>query len=121
MIRKRKYDFDDNETIQDASSTTPGQLPTNVALESISLSYRMQQDLESVTMDFVKHMKKKTNQNNVCLAGGVALNSVLNGRISRELGFQNVYIPAYPGDDVIAIGCCAYGIFGNRALDNKLK
>lgn len=47
-------------------------------------------------------------------AGGVALNSVLNGRLSRELGFRNTFIPPYPGDDGIAVGCCAFGLFGKR-------
>jgi hypothetical protein len=114
MIRKRKYDFDDNET------TSTSQYPTNVALESISLSYRVQEDLESVAIDFVRHLKEKTNQSNLCLAGGVALNSVLNGRLSQELGFKNVFIPPYPGDDGVAVGCCAYGLFGNTAL-GKIK
>ena len=67
-------------------------------------------------MDFVKHCKEKTIEENLCIAGGVVLNSVLNGRLSRELGFKNVFIPPYPGDDGVAIGCCAYGLFGNKAL-----
>ena len=32
----------------------------------------------------------------------MALNSVLNGRLARELGFEQTFIPAYPGDDGIA-------------------
>ena len=118
MIRKRKYDFDDNETIQNANNDQDkkSQYPTNVALDSISLAYRIQEDLESAGLDFVRYIKNKTNQKNLCLAGGVALNSVLNGRLSRELGFEKVYIPPYPGDDGIAFGCCAFGLFGNEAL-----
>ena len=63
--------------------------------------------------DFVRHFKDVTGEDNLCLAGGVALNSVLNGRLCRELGFGNrVYVPPYPSDDGIAVGCCAYGLFG---------
>lgn len=72
----------------------------------------MQSDLETVGMDFVKHFKDQTGETNLCLAGGVALNSVLNGKLSRELGFENTFIPPYPGDDGVAVGCCAYGLFG---------
>jgi predicted NodU family carbamoyl transferase len=114
MIRTKRYDFDDNDTESDNDYTK--KLPTNAALDAISLAYRMQVDLESVMMDLVKHCKTMTGQENLCIAGGVGLNSVLNGRLSRELGFKNVFIPPYPGDDGIAFGCCAYGLFGNLAL-----
>lgn len=117
MVRERRYDFDDNTVVSDDNYTK--KLPTNVALEAISLAHRMQIDLESTLLDFVRYCKDKTGHENVCVAGGVALNSVLNGRLSRELGFRNVFIPPYPGDDGIAIGCCAYGLFGNGALGNK--
>jgi carbamoyltransferase len=123
MVRKRRYDFDDNSIIlgdeEDGESGSKNQLPTNAALDAISLAYRLQIDLETVMMDFVKYCKSKTNQKNLCIAGGVALNSVLNGRLSRELGFKKVFIPPYPGDDGIAFGCCAYGLFGNQAISKE--
>lgn len=114
MVRKRRYDFDDN-TVEE-TDTIHKQLPTNVALDAISLASRIQSDLESVCMDFVRYCKEKTGKENLCIAGGVGLNSVLNGRLSRELDFKNVFIPSCPGDDGIAIGCCAYGLYGNLAL-----
>ena len=132
MIRKRRYDFDDNDTEDivieqpsedgddESEDTTTSiinkkRLPTKVALDAISLSSRIQKDLETVVIDFVDHCKQMTGETNLCLAGGVALNSVLNGKLSRDLGFKNVFIPPYPGDDGIAVGCCAYGLYGNMA------
>lgn len=117
MVRERRYDFDDNDIVSDDNYTK--KIPTSVALEAISLAHRMQIDLESTIMDFVRYCKDKTGHVNLCVAGGIALNSVLNGRLSRELGFKNVFIPPYPGDDGIAIGCCAYGLFGNNALGSN--
>ena len=32
----------------------------------------------------------------------------------KKLGFEQTFIPPYPGDDGIAIGCCAYGLFGDH-------
>ena len=125
MVRSKKYDFDDNDyippesdddetTVSDNNNDSPSkQLPTKVALDAISLSSRIQTDLESVAMDFVKHFKEETGETNLCIAGGVALNSVLNGKLSRELGFENTFIPPYPGDDGIAVGCCAFGLYGH--------
>ncbi|OEU22631.1 CmcH_NodU-domain-containing protein, partial [Fragilariopsis cylindrus CCMP1102] len=81
------------------------------------LAHRIQVDLEDIVIDFVRHFQETTDEDNLCIAGGVGLNSVLNGRLSRELGFKNTFISPYPGDDGIAVGCCAYGLFGNESLD----
>ena len=43
---------------------------------------------------------------------GVALNSVLNGWACWELWFDRTFVSPYPGDDGIAVGCCAAGLFG---------
>ena len=96
---KKRYDFD--EDIE----------PTKVALEAIAIAHRVQTDLETIVLDFVSYCQKETKEVNLCLAGGVALNSVLNGRLSRELGFEQTFIPPYPGDDGISVGCCAFGLF----------
>ncbi|KAL3800370.1 hypothetical protein HJC23_003666 [Cyclotella cryptica] len=132
MIRSKRYDFDDDDFDATESNgskdgdETDGdkqtkQLPLDVALDAIGLASRVQTDLESVGIDFVRHFKKRTGQTNLCLAGGVALNSVLNGRLSRELGFRNTFIPPYPGDDGIAVGCCAFGLFGRRGSTVSTK
>jgi carbamoyltransferase len=124
MVQKRRYDFDDNAGASEGGSDNDGEqeekrLPAKVALDAITLSHRIQVDLEDIVIDFVKHFKAETGETNLCLAGGVALNSVLNGRLCRELGFEQTFIPPYPGDDGIAVGCCAYGLYGNAALDAK--
>jgi carbamoyltransferase len=122
VISKRRYDFDDSADNDDSSSSRreePCRLPTRVALEAISLAYRIQIDLENVLMDFVRHFKAVTGSKHLCIAGGVGLNSVLNGKLSRDLGFEEIYIPPYPGDDGIAVGCCAFGLFGNEILDKE--
>ena len=71
--------------------------PSEQGMEAIHLASTVQQDLEDIAIDFVQWLKKETGENNLCLAGGVALNSVLNGRLVRELGFEKFYIPPCPG------------------------
>jgi len=122
---RKRYDFDTPENVPDYGgdeevSDTPDtsqQRPAQVALDAIALASRMQTDLETVAMDFVQHFKDETKESNLCLVGGVALNSVLNGRLSRELNFEKTFIPPYPGDDGIAVGCCAYGL-NRKAKDS---
>lgn len=129
MVRQRRYDFDDDdEVFQKPGNDEEGQAndapkkkrrPVQVALDAISVAARVQEDLEKVTMDFVSHFKKKTGETNLCLAGGVALNSVMNGRLARELGFDKTYISPYPGDDGIAVGCVAFGLYGPNQSSSK--
>jgi hypothetical protein len=73
-----------------------------------ALSARVQSHLEAETLAFLKRLRQRTGEKNLCLVGGVIQNSVLNGRIAREAGFENVFIPAWPGDEGIPVGCAAY-------------
>lgn len=75
-----------------------------------SLAERVQADLEEVALDFVTRLRERTGETNLCLVGGVAQNSVLNGRIAREAGFDQVFISPYPGDEGIALGCAEYAL-----------
>jgi carbamoyltransferase len=122
--KRKLYDFDDESP--DAATGTQStesavHTPTLVALDAISIAHRVQSDVEQVVLDAVKHFKLQTGSTNLCFAGGVALNSVLNGRLARELGFNETFISPYPGDDGIAVGCCAYGLFGNVELEKLGK
>jgi carbamoyltransferase len=73
------------------------------------LSWRIQKDAEEVLIGRAKWLRETTGAKNLCIAGGVALNCVANGRIVREAGFENVWIQPAAGDDGIAIGCAYYG------------
>ena len=104
---RARYDFDEVD------------VPAAVALEAIAVAHRIQSDLETTLLDLVQHFQRKTKATNLCLAGGVALNSVANGRLSRELGFDQTFVSPYPGDDGIAVGCCAFGLFGMEQVPRK--
>ncbi|MBR1217654.1 carbamoyltransferase [Bradyrhizobium sp. U87765 SZCCT0131] len=73
------------------------------------LAWRVQDDTENVLLARAKWLRETTGAKNLCIAGGVALNCVANGRIAREAGFDNVWIQPAAGDDGIAIGCALYG------------
>jgi carbamoyltransferase len=67
-----------------------------------------QKVLEEILLRMVNHVYAKTNMNNLCLGGGVALNGVANYRILKEGPFDNVHIPPSPGDAGSAVGCAQY-------------
>src|SRR5919197_1473183 len=73
------------------------------------LAWRVQDDTEKVLLARTRWLRETTGAKNLCMAGGVALNCVANGRIAREGGFENVWIQPAAGDDGIAIGCAYYG------------
>jgi carbamoyltransferase len=73
------------------------------------LAWRVQDDTENVLLARAKWLRETTGAKNLCIAGGVGLNCVANGRLARESGFDNVWIQPASGDDGIAIGCAYYG------------
>jgi carbamoyltransferase len=73
------------------------------------IAWRVQDDTENVLLARARWLREATGAKNLCIAGGVALNCVANGRIAREAGFENVWIQPAAGDDGTAIGCAYYG------------
>lgn len=80
------------------------------------LAWRIQDDTEKVLLHRAAWLRETTGAKNLCIAGGVGLNCVANGRLAREAGFDNVWIQPAAGDDGIAIGCAYYG---QLALEKK--
>lgn len=70
--------------------------------ENIAAS--LQQRLEEVTFNLLRATYKKYPSPNLCLAGGVALNSVLNGKILSNTPFEKLFIPPDPSDAGAAMG-----------------
>jgi carbamoyltransferase len=65
---------------------------------------------EEALLKLAAWLKKQTNQTTLCFAGGTALNCVTNGRLLRESGFKNVFIPPSPHDGGTALGSAIYGL-----------
>lgn len=63
---------------------------------------------EETILKMVQHAYEATHCKNLCMAGGVALNSVANGRVIREGPFDHVYIQPAAGDAGGALGAALY-------------
>jgi carbamoyltransferase len=74
----------------------------------------LQAMLEEAYLHLVRAAHRRTGSTNICLAGGVALNAVANGRIRPETEFDGVYIQPAAGDSGIAVGA-AYHVW-NQVL-----
>ena len=64
----------------------------------MDLARSIQEVTETAMLRMARYARRETGEKNLCLAGGVALNCVANGRISREAGFENVWIQPAAGD-----------------------
>jgi carbamoyltransferase len=72
---------------------------------------------EEILLTMAQALQRDTGLRRLCMAGGVALNSVANGRILRETAFDEVYIQPSAGDGGGAIGAALYAyhtVLGNR-------
>jgi carbamoyltransferase len=89
----------------------------------MDLARSVQDVTEEVMLRMSRHIHKETGQKNLCLAGGVALNCVGNGKILREGPFENIWIQPAAGDAGGALGAALfvwYQMLGNeRVADGK--
>src|SRR5205807_5839498 len=84
------------------------------------LAASLQLRLEEVAFHTLNHLHAETGLTNLGLAGGVAYNSVLNGKILRQTPFQRVFIQPAAGDSGTAIGVC-YQIWSEVAQAVSLR
>ncbi|HWK05452.1 MAG TPA: carbamoyltransferase C-terminal domain-containing protein [Puia sp.] len=72
------------------------------------LAASVQRVTEELIFHILGHLHKRTGLDNVCIAGGVAQNSVANGKLTRNTPFKNVYIPSAGHDAGISMGAALY-------------
>ena len=86
-----------------------------------NLALAIQIVTEEIVIKMAKEAKRLTNSENLCLAGGVALNCVANGKLQKEGVFKNIYIQPAAGDAGGALGAAqaVYHIYygGKRITD----
>jgi carbamoyltransferase len=70
----------------------------------LDLAASIQQLTEEIVLKLALSLKRETGARQLCLAGGVALNCVANGRLLREAGFDQIWIQPAAGDAGGALG-----------------
>jgi carbamoyltransferase len=80
--------------------------PLGTRQEDIAAS--LQARLEEVAFHILNQLYEKTRLSQLCLAGGVALNSVMNGKIPLNTPFKEVFVQPAAGDSGTAVGVCYY-------------
>jgi carbamoyltransferase len=70
------------------------------------LAFAGQRVLENALLRLTDHLFQMTGKENLCIAGGVGLNCVANGRIFDDSPFKRIYVQPASYDSGCAIGCC---------------
>jgi carbamoyltransferase len=82
----------------------PRKPETNITQREMDIAASIQSVTEEIVLKMANHVHTETKINRLCLAGGVALNCVANGRILSEGPFENIWIQPAAGDAGGALG-----------------
>ncbi len=87
----------------------PARAPeTPIGQREMDIAASIQVVTEDIMLRMARHVQQQTGMTNLCLAGGVALNCVGNGRILREGPFENIWIQPAAGDAGGALGAALF-------------
>ena len=105
-----------NEKFNTLFGDVPRNPETEISQRDMDIAASIQKVTEEVLIKLVKGVAKTSGQKNLCLAGGVALNCVANGKLLREEIFEDIWVQPASGDAGGALGAAlgAYHIMLNK-------
>ncbi len=96
---------------------TPG---SDLTQKDMDLAASIQEVTAEIVVKIAKNVKKETNLDNLCLAGGVALNCVINGILLKKNIFKNIWIQPAAGDAGGSLGAALVVFFLHYNNQRKL-
>ncbi len=82
---------------------------SELTTREFNLAASIQAVLEEVILRIARYWRKKTGAQNLCLAGGVALNCVANGKLAEANIFDNIWVQPASGDSGGSLGAALSG------------
>ena len=114
-MRYFAYHWSASKSFTPAFEEAMGRPARDPALEDKSLdpfycdvAMSIQRVTETIVLKMAKHLHEVTGLKRLCMAGGVALNSVANAKIVGQTGFEEVYVVPAAGDDGGCIGAALW-------------
>ncbi len=86
----------------------PRKPESKITQREMDLAASVQAVVEEIMLRMAKHVRKETGMKYLCLAGGVALNCVGNGKLLRERIFDDIWIQPAAGDAGNALGAAMF-------------
>ena len=106
-----------NKKFNDLFGGEPRKPESSLTNKEMNIASSIQVVIEEIIIKIAKNIKKETGLDNLCLAGGVALNCVANGKLVNEKIFKNMWIQPASGDAGGALGAALavyYLMLGNK-------
>jgi carbamoyltransferase len=97
----------------------PRKPESELTQREMDIACSVQEVTEEAVLRIGKHIRKETGQKYLCLAGGVALNCVANGKLLRENIFENIWIQPAAGDAGAALGAALFAWYKYLGNDRK--
>lgn len=94
---------------------------SDITQREMDIAASIQMVTEEVVLRLARTVHKETNEDYLCLAGGVALNCVANGRVLREGPFRDIWIQPAAGDAGGALGAAAIAWHQYNGAERKVN
>jgi len=85
-----------------------------------NLAASVQKVTEELIFHILNHLQKKSELKNICIAGGVAQNSVVNGKILKHTSFRKLYVPPAGHDAGTSIGSALW-LYNHKLNFSRIK
>ncbi|HID82819.1 MAG TPA: hypothetical protein EYH06_13515 [Chromatiales bacterium] len=99
----------------------PRKAETEISQREMDIAASIQVVTEEVVMRLARTVQKETGADYLCLAGGVALNCVSNGKLLREGPFKDIWIQPAAGDAGGALGAAQVAWFADESNERKVN
>jgi carbamoyltransferase len=99
----------------------PRQPESKLTQKDMDLARSVQDVTEEIVLKMGKHVYNETGLKNICLAGGVALNCVANGKLLREGPFDEIWIQPAAGDAGGALGAALIGWYHYKGNSRTIE
>ncbi|MDH3640339.1 MAG: carbamoyltransferase [Gammaproteobacteria bacterium] len=110
-----------NAKFDELFGTPPRNPETLLTQREMDLAASIQDVTEEVVLRLGRSIAKETGEKNLCLAGGVALNCVANGKLLREQCFENIWVQPAAGDAGGAVGAALLAYHHFQGQPRKLN
>ena len=102
---KRLFAYGSGAFSEMATRLGPPRIPeSEIETRHKNIAYAVQEACELAMLNVARMAIEKTRSRNLCLAGGVALNSKANGKILAALPLENIFVQPAASDDGVALG-----------------
>jgi carbamoyltransferase len=111
LLPDGEYEINHGHMLTWFSTLTPRRKGEPFSQEHKDIAAALQDSLEVMAFHVIRNYKEVTKQKNLCLAGGVAHNCTLNGKILRSGMFENVFVQPAAHDAGCALGAALFSYY----------